>query len=36
MTLLIAIILIHQFQLPWWMYLVTGVVWLLNALGDLV
>jgi len=33
MTLLIAIILIHQFQLPWWMYLVTAVVWVLHNLA---
>lgn len=33
MTLLIACILIHQFSMPWWMYLVTGVVWLLHNLS---
>jgi hypothetical protein len=33
MTLLITCILIHQFSLPWWMYLVTGVVWAIHNLA---
>jgi len=34
MTLLIACILIYEFKLPWWFYLVALVVWILVGIYD--